>query len=295
VASSVATSRKKSKIKLTLVQDSLEPDEADFFKDLTALPLTFNGQAADTGGGYYATADVMTNVVDSSSGSPGEQALGVATFQPDVVVLTGPLWASSFVAGLETRWTVLNHGVPPPVYVMMRELPSLATYAKLQGWADGRMYALDVSRDATVQANYGTVLGTLEGVGVTQETAEPYGLTEFNDALFAAMYAVVVSGGIQQTSVLAPAMLTLSQGANMVSLVLPSVPQMLGLIGQKVTTEMVGATDYLGFDSSTAVPSPATGAYCLGSHASSSPYAWTPAGVTYDAKTGSPTGTLACP
>jgi hypothetical protein len=292
-------------IKLAFAYDSVEPNEQAFAAAMTPL-ITVNGSPA-TGNPSFVSVDGNTSITDPTGTTAAATSSAVA-FEPDVVVLAGPLWASSFVNTLETRWSLLNPENPSPVYVMWRVLPSISDFAKSSHWPVNKMFALDGYRDSTVTLNQGVIAERFASaeinVGTTVEA--PYGLTNYSDALFSGLYGLTVAAaGGAGTGVtaaeLAAGLDGVSQGTQQVSLVSGDILTMLGLIQSKTQTLMVGGTNYLGFDPTLGIPILGLGqtsapagfaAFCI---SKSGAYQWKSAGVTYAVSDQTPSGTFACP
>jgi hypothetical protein len=263
VATFAATSRSKTSIKLALVEDSAEPNEAAFAGALTAGGLSFNGETDSTSGAYL-NLDVNSGTDEialetTSSGVGISQATQLAVFQPDVVVLTGALWTATLLDQLEHRWSVLNKSLVPPIYLIMHTSPAIAAFAQGGSTASltNRIFAMESGQSATEANNYGSLQAELGEL----KLSEPYGASQYNDCLYTALYATAaaqVSTGVAATS-LTPAQIsqgvaqvthTVTAAAGRGSLVADStqIGQLLSLLSDKQTVELVGTASYLGLD-----------------------------------------------
>jgi hypothetical protein len=293
-------------IKLAFVYDSLEPNEQNFASTLVPL-LTVNGSPA-MGNSSYLGVDVHESVTDPSA-AVTLPATDVTAFAPDVVVIAGALWAAPFINLVESRWAVLFH-TPPPIYVMWRVLPTLASFAQLNHWPAQRAFALDAYRDSNVETTGAVTLERFSSAELMSGMVPPpYGLTNYSDALYSGFYGVTAGAGggsgIGITSdQLATGLTNVSQGSTDVQLVAAQIVEMLGLIRSGTQTRMVGGTGYLGFNPALGVPVPGVGqastpqgfaAYCISSSTASSPYQLGAAGVSYAASNQQPSGNLDCP
>ena len=317
----VASTRMKTTVKLSLVQDSAEPDEAEFATSITN-GLAFNGEQSSSSA-VFQSVDVNSgtdriDVETPASGVGISQANQIAVFQPDVVVLTGPIWAAALLDQIERRWSGLNRSLPPPVYLIMRTSPAVAAYYQAGAVASlvNRIYALDVGRSSAEVTNYRALQLQYADLGTT----EPYGAAQFNDCLYAGMYGYTAAAIAAGSSTAAVSSMQLVNGVAQVTHTSDSVSgrgdlqsdpstilDVFSLLSNKATIELVGAGAYLGFDPTTGIPNlsaPSPGSTTDTGYAFTlqcpvqSPAApgWQTAGVSYDKNTpGTPVGQFGCP
>jgi hypothetical protein len=282
-------------IKVALVQDSVEPDEADFVTRVSS-GLQFNGEVPMQGTNYNEY-DIASDVTQPG-GQGIVQAEELGQFAPDVVALTGPVWADQFIYQVEGR--VLASGAPRPLYLVFRSTDSLATFAGSAPRVTRRIFALDVDRDGPLKAN----LQTMSAWG----GADSYIASGFNDCFFSMAYTMAAAA--HETG-LPPGSLSLMQVENGFAHIAGESSNEIDLTGEGVkvgldealsgtTSELRGTSVYLGADPTTGVPTLAKPSQPLGILCLGSAPGWEAAGVTYDQK-GMPAGVdggtiaIACP
>lgn len=301
ITSSVATARSETNVKVVFAHNSRQPDEEAFIAAVRPN-LRFNGALASDQPTYYSEEDVnldlFTNPVVIT------QAVQLVSAKPDVILMTSSLWARLLIDTIEQRWGAQNPGVPRPVYLMVRHnLAVAAEVAATSATIDytSRVYSLDAHLDSLESTNSAVLNGRLRDL-IAQ--SPPEGSPEYNDCMYAAILSSTAAS--VRNSVPAPnvSILQLAQGVGFVSsgtsanegnLVPSDFPRLLGLINESIPTLLVGTSEYLGFDPTTGIPSPAIDLFCIGSNGGPSPQQWTSAGVQYDAQTQTPSGALACP
>jgi hypothetical protein len=275
--------------KVAVVENSKEPNEDQFAGSITNN-LTIAGQPVS-----LTPIDLGTDLTQTA-GQGVAQADAVATAARDVVVLTGPVWAESFIYQVEGRWSLAGTNTPRPLYLVFRRTDALASYAAgAKPSVSNRVFALDVYRDASLTKNY----EALQGVkSLLQSNLDDYVASSFNDCLFAAMYATAAAAHANNSPAVsvtpahsAGALGTIAgQSSYTVNLTTDGVQAGLGLIGAGTQTQLVGSSVYLGDYLPTGAPqlsSPqqSLALYCMGSGGAggTSQVAWESAGITYSA------------
>lgn len=308
-----------STTKLAIVYDSQEPNENNFLSAVATGTFTFNGENIKTPGAY-ASEDI--NIALSQGFGEGVAAgQAVTSFQPDVVVLTGPVWAQPFMDQLETQWAAMNKSLPRPTYLVFKTTDAIAVWAGEQTYSlKNRIFAFDVYRDGALSMN-NTMLTGLQselGTGIDDYVGSP-----FNDCLYAGMLATTAAGRLAGTSAvnvgarqLYAGVAQVTQGTSTGNLTEAGAQVLLSLLSglktggnadMMVKTELVGTSTYLGLNLTTgapllAQPTPSMAVYCVGSSKAPNPSSWNAAGVNYD-QSGTPVGaggdggsvTLTCP
>jgi hypothetical protein len=299
-----------STVKLAIVQDSTEPNEADFLKSIKT-GLTFNGESIQPGTNYQDW-DIQADVTQQA-GSFVAQAEQVAQFGPDVVVFTGPVWAQAFIYQIENRWLLAPQGSPRPLYLLYRGADALASYAGgAMPAVVSRIFALDVDRTGPVQQNYQNLLATETQL---QTGFDNYVGSPFNDCLYAAMYATSAAAHAHSGTA-APSLLPawIADGVKLIAsqqpqgstpsinLTTDGVPVGLGLVSSGAHTQLMGTAVSLGTDPLTGAPiSQGLAISCIGTGNAGpsgdggqagdggTPVAWESAGVSFG-QDGNPIG-----
>lgn len=301
VTAATATARSLANVKVVYAYDTAEPDEVDFF-NATKAGLVFNGQPASSQPLYYAEQPIAFDLLTSPA--VASQGYQIASAKPDVVLLSGSTWARTVIDAVEQRWSALNGAAPRPIYLMVRQ--NLAVASEVQSTSasinyDNRVFSVDIHQDPQGLANYQTYRAR---VALATVLSEPQGGAEYNDCLYSALLGVTAGAVSTSTAPTALSAFQIGQGVTSVStgsssntgnLTAADLPKLLGLINSKVSTQLVGTKEVLGFDPTNGVANPGYEVFCIGSKGGPASEAWTSAGVVYDAQTQAPSGTLACP
>ena len=115
-----------SGIKIALVYNSLEPEEADVVGtagQASLLPFSWldggtSTNAADFEKFDIASTDSNAATMDNGGNEPRNLAREVAEFHADVVVITGPVLAVTAITQIDQRWSDYAPDYPLPTYLV---------------------------------------------------------------------------------------------------------------------------------------------------------------------------------
>jgi hypothetical protein len=243
------------------------------FRDAIEKNLVFNGQTPD--GTNYLKSMLLVALDDDKD--PAVLVEGAATlFKPDLVVLLGSLWAPAYIDVMELD------GIHP-TYLVYGSTPGIERLSSVASLA-GRVFALDVDRDARIAENWARVRALLTETGVP----EPWGTAQLADCLSIGMYAQTLAARTKPDVGLAIG--TLTKGGLVGDMTREGMPQAMLYLRQNMLFELAGADLHYGFFGQATPTAAPLALQCIGASKT-----WSFAGLRWSATAQIQSGALACP